>query len=89
MIDADSVMIKVDLKGVDLGSPTAGETEKGIAYSPDDYGGEVFFSTGKQTNGGDLLAALKAGKLDTVSPALIATWPGGANAGFPARLVAP
>jgi hypothetical protein len=25
---------------------------KGIAYSPDDYGGEVFFSTGKVTNGG-------------------------------------
>ncbi len=25
---------------------------KGIAYSPDDYGGEVFFSTGQVTNGG-------------------------------------
>jgi predicted dehydrogenase len=24
---------------------------KGIAYSPDDYGGEVFFSTGEKTNG--------------------------------------
>jgi predicted dehydrogenase len=25
---------------------------KGIAYSPDDYGAQVFFSTGKSTNGG-------------------------------------
>ncbi|MEO5930695.1 MAG: hypothetical protein ABIR47_12235 [Candidatus Kapaibacterium sp.] len=33
VVNADSVMIKVDLKGVDLGSPTAGEMDKGIAYS--------------------------------------------------------
>jgi hypothetical protein len=35
--------------------------------------------------GGDLLAALQAGQLDTVSPALIATWPAGADANFPDR----
>jgi hypothetical protein len=31
------------------------------------------------TGGGDLLAALKAGELDQVSTALLATWPGGAK----------
>ena len=35
---------------VDSGSILVGE--KGLAYSPNDYGGEVFFSTGKKTNGG-------------------------------------
>ena len=39
----------------------------------------------KTRSGGDLLATLQAGQLDAVSPALIATWPGGADAGFPAR----
>jgi predicted dehydrogenase len=35
-------------KLVDSGSIVVGS--KGIAYSPDDYGGEVFFSTGETTN---------------------------------------
>jgi hypothetical protein len=35
---------------VDSGSILVGE--KGIAYSPNDYGAEVFFSTGQKTNGG-------------------------------------
>jgi hypothetical protein len=40
--------------------------------------------------GGDLLATLKAGgaELDRVSPALIKTWPAGADANFPARYIA-
>ncbi len=37
-------------KLVDSGSIIVGS--KGIAYSPSDYGSEVFFSTGKRTNGG-------------------------------------
>jgi predicted dehydrogenase len=37
-------------KLVDSGSILVGE--KGIAYSPDDYGAEVFFSTGAKTNSG-------------------------------------
>jgi predicted dehydrogenase len=37
-------------KLVDSGSILVGS--KGIAYSPDDYGANVFFSTGKATNGG-------------------------------------
>jgi hypothetical protein len=40
---------------------------------------------GKRTNGGDLLAALKAEQVDRVSPALITTWPEGCDANFPAR----
>lgn len=34
---------------VDSGSLLVGD--KGIAYSPDDYGGQVFFETGEKTNG--------------------------------------
>jgi predicted dehydrogenase len=41
---------------VDSGSILVGE--KGIAYSPDDYGSEVFFATGKTTNGGSKLETL-------------------------------
>jgi hypothetical protein len=37
-------------KLVDSGSILVGS--KGIAYSPNDYGAEVFFSTGQKTNGG-------------------------------------
>jgi predicted dehydrogenase len=37
-------------KLVDSGSIVVGA--KGIAYSPDDYGANVFFSTGKKTDGG-------------------------------------
>jgi predicted dehydrogenase len=37
-------------KLVDSGSIVVGS--KGIAYSPDDYGANVFFSTGKKTDGG-------------------------------------
>jgi predicted dehydrogenase len=37
-------------KLVDSGSIVVGT--KGTAYSPDDYGANVFFSTGKKTNGG-------------------------------------
>lgn len=43
---------------------------------------------GRHTNGAGLLEALRAGQIDTVSPALIATWPGGANSGFAARYAA-
>lgn len=35
VVTTDSVMVKVDLQGVDLASPTAGEQSKGIAYSKD------------------------------------------------------
>jgi predicted dehydrogenase len=40
---------KRKVKLVDSGSILVGS--KGIAYSPDDYGAEVFFSTGQVTNG--------------------------------------
>jgi predicted dehydrogenase len=43
-------------KLVDSGSILVGT--KGIAYSPDDYGSEVFFSTGEVTNGGSKLELL-------------------------------
>ncbi len=33
VVTSDSVMVRVELKGVELASPTAGETDKGIAYS--------------------------------------------------------
>jgi hypothetical protein len=35
VVTGDSMMVRVDLKGVDLASPTAGEQSKGIAYSKD------------------------------------------------------
>jgi predicted dehydrogenase len=44
---------KRKVKLVDSGSILVGS--KGIAYSPDDYGAEVFFSTGENTNGGSKL----------------------------------
>jgi predicted dehydrogenase len=40
-------------KLVDSGSILVGS--KGIAYSPDDYGADVFFSTGEETNGNSKL----------------------------------
>jgi predicted dehydrogenase len=43
-------------KLVDSGSILVGS--KGIAYSPDDYGSEVFFSTGEVTNGGSKLETM-------------------------------
>jgi predicted dehydrogenase len=43
-------------KLVDSGSILVGS--KGIAYSPDDYGSEVYFSTGEITNGGSKLETL-------------------------------
>lgn len=39
----------------------------------------------KTRTGGDLQAVLEAGEIEKVSPALIATWPEGADANFPAR----
>jgi hypothetical protein len=42
----------------------------------------------KRTGGGDLLAALQGKRLNEVANALITTWPGGADAGFPARYTA-
>jgi len=42
---------------VDSGSILVGS--KGIAYSPDDYGSEVFFSTGAVANGGSKLEKFK------------------------------
>ena len=47
---------KRKIKLVDSGSILVGS--KGIAYSPDDYGSEVFFSTGEVTNGGSKLETL-------------------------------
>jgi predicted dehydrogenase len=44
---------KRKVKLVDSGSILVGS--KGIAYSPDDYGSEVFFSTGESTNGSSKL----------------------------------
>lgn len=35
VVTADSVLVKVDLKGVDLEAPTAGEQSQGIAFSKD------------------------------------------------------
>lgn len=35
VVKTDSVMVKVDLKGFDLASPSAGEQSKGIAFSKD------------------------------------------------------
>jgi predicted dehydrogenase len=47
---------KRKVKLVDSGSILVGS--KGIAYSPDDYGAEVFFSTGEVANGGSKLETL-------------------------------
>jgi predicted dehydrogenase len=44
-----AVKVNGGKKLVDSGSILVGE--KGIAYSPDDYGGNVFFETGKKTDG--------------------------------------
>jgi hypothetical protein len=44
---------KRKLKLVDSGSILVGS--KGLAYSPDDYGADVFFSTGEITNGSSKL----------------------------------